>query len=91
MDQARRKFRQGKTRRDRVFPESKFELGHGYANLVARRCLEAASGEEPKGAEDLVEAQYSGTKVALKPFYDLVIAAAKSCGKDVEIDPKKAT
>jgi predicted transport protein len=73
-----------------AFLKSKYELGHGYANLVARRCLEAASGEEPKGAEDLVEAQFAGTKAALKPLYDLVIAAAKSFGKDIDVDPKKA-
>ena len=38
----------------------------------------------------LVDAQYTGTKAALRPIYEAVIAAVKKFGQDVEVSPKKA-
>jgi hypothetical protein len=38
----------------------------------------------------LIDAQYKGHKVALRPIYDALIAAVKGFGRDVEIAPKKA-
>jgi hypothetical protein len=61
-------------------------LGHGYANLVAAKTLEAPGGA---GGEDLVAAQYAGAKAALRPIYDTLAAAVASFGGDVEIAPKK--
>lgn len=64
-------------------------LGHGYANLVALRTLEAAAGTTASEG-DLVEAQYSGDKAALRPVYESLIASVQSFGADVELSPKKA-
>jgi predicted transport protein len=64
-------------------------LTHGYANLVARRFLQAAN-DEPTAGDDLVAALFSGAKAGLKPLYDAVLGAAKSLGDDVEVDPKKS-
>lgn len=63
-------------------------MTHGFANLVAHKTLksDAASIGE---STDLVAAQYAGSKTGLKPIYDALIKAAKSCGA-VEIAPKKA-
>lgn len=63
-------------------------MTHGFANLVALKTLksDAASIAE---STDLVAAQYAGEKAVLKPIYDAVIAAAKSCGA-IEVAPKKA-
>ena len=59
-------------------------VSHGYANLIAHKALAGdASGE------DLIVAQYSGAKAALRPIYEAVVAAARRLGKDVEISPKK--
>jgi len=63
-------------------------IGHGYANLIAIRARETASGGS-SAPDDLVLAQYAGAKAALKPIYDAVIAAACNFGTDVEVSPKK--
>lgn len=64
-------------------------LTHGYANLVAHKLLKSDAGSQSAEGTDLVAAQYAGPKAGLKPIYDAVIKAAKACGKDVEISPKK--
>ncbi len=61
-------------------------MTHGFANLVAHKTLKSDAGSADT---DLVAAQYSGAKEGLRPVYDALIKAAKSCG-DVEIAPKKA-
>lgn len=68
--------------------KSEHELGHGYANLVATRTLEAATGGPAEG-DDLVAAQYCGAKAALRPWYEQLIAQIRSFGPDVELAPKK--
>ena len=69
--------------------KSEFGLGHGNANLIAHRAKQAAAGGEPT-AEDLLAAQYSGAKAALKPLYDALISYIQSLGDDIELSPKKA-
>jgi hypothetical protein len=51
--------------------------------------LKSDAGSKAEGGTDLVAAQYAGPKADLKPIYDAVIRAAKACGKDVEVSPKK--
>ena len=70
------------------FLKSKHGLGHGYANLVAQRMLQAEAGG-PASEDDLVAAQYAGAKAALRPTYEALIAAVRKFGGDVEISPKK--
>jgi Domain of unknown function (DUF4287)/Domain of unknown function (DUF5655) len=62
-------------------------FSHGYANSVALAVLQADSAA-PDG-DDLVAAQYAGTKSGLKPIHDALIKMATSLGKDVEVSPKK--
>ena len=62
---------------------------HGFANLIAHKAMEAATGTPAFGNADSVAAQYGGDKASLKPIYDTLIKAAKKLGKDVEISPKK--
>jgi len=68
--------------------KEKHLMGHGYANLVALRALQESAGG-PASEGDLLEAQYAGTKVGLRPIYDALIAAVQKFGKDVEVSPKK--
>lgn len=63
-------------------------MTHGFANLVAHKTLKSDAGSIGETA-DLVAAQYAGDKSALRPIYDALIKAAKSCGA-IEIAPKKA-
>jgi hypothetical protein len=65
-------------------------LGHGYANLVAQTTLQREAGGAPPGGDDLVDAQYAGSKAELRPIYDALIAAVSKFGSDVEASPKKA-
>jgi len=69
--------------------KSEHELGHGYANLIAAKTLEAAAGGAA-GGDDLLAAQYSGAKAALKPWCDALIAKLRAFGADVELAPKKS-
>jgi len=69
--------------------KSEHGLTHGYANLVASRSLEAASGAPAASTDELVAGQYSGAKAALRPIYDALIAVVRKLGPPVEIAPKK--
>lgn len=64
-------------------------LTHGYANLVAHKARAALEGGAATG-DDLVAAQYSGPKSALRPIYDKLAEAIAGFGQDVEFAPKKA-
>jgi len=75
------------------FLKSDHDLGHGYANLVAHKCLQsdAASVASAGGGDDaLVDGQYAGAKAGLRPIYDSLIAAVKKFGTDLDVSPKKA-
>lgn len=63
-------------------------MTHGYANLVAHRTLKSDAASAGSDT-DLIDSQYAGDKAALKPIYDALIKAARSCGA-IEVAPKKA-
>jgi hypothetical protein len=67
--------------------KSEHGLGHGYANLVAHKALQAGAAAPTR--EDLVGAQYEGAKAALRPIYEALIGAVSKFGADVEVAPKK--
>ena len=67
--------------------KEKHGLGHGYANLVAHSVTRKGT---PSRGEDAVADQYAGTKAALRPIYDTILAAVQKFGTDVEASPKKA-
>jgi predicted transport protein len=56
---------------------------------VAIRTL-AAADSPAAGSEDLVIAQYSGTKAGMRPVYDALVKHISKFGPDVEFSPKKA-
>ena len=62
-------------------------LGHGYANFLALRTLEAG-GPAPAG-DDPVERLFTGAKAALRPLYNQLIETVSAFGPDVEVAPKK--
>jgi hypothetical protein len=64
-------------------------LTHGFANMIALQALQSDS-HTAQDSDALVEAQYTGSKTALRPIYDALLAAVRKFGKDVEVSPKKA-
>lgn len=72
-----------------AFLKSEHALTHGYANQIAQRAM-AGADAPPAGSQDLVEAQYQGTKAAMRPVYEAIVAAVREFGRDVEVAPKKA-
>jgi len=64
-------------------------LTHGFANMIALQALQSDS-QTASDTDALVDAQYSGTKAALRPIYDAILDAVKKFGGDVAISPKKA-
>lgn len=64
-------------------------LTYGYANTIALRARDAATGA-PTTDNDLLEAQYAGAKAVLRPWYDALAEKIQEFGSDVEFDPKKA-
>ena len=67
------------------FLKEEHGVSHGFANLIASKSRE--TGEEI----DLVAAQYSGPKQALRPLFEEIVSFAEGLGADVELAPKKAS
>ena len=61
-------------------------VSHGFANMIALGYRSRGVSQE---ADDLVEAQYSGAKSALRPIHDRLVEIVRGFGDDVEIAPKK--
>ncbi len=64
--------------------KSEHGLTHGNANLMAHTVREAMEGGPPP-ADDLLDAQYTGPKAALRPVYDELADLAGGLGGDVEM------
>src|SRR5258708_1988850 len=62
-------------------------MGHGHANLIAHRALNAAA---PRSEDAPVAHVFEGKKAELRPLYELLAAQALALGPDVELSPKKA-
>jgi hypothetical protein len=72
------------------FLKAEHGLGHGYANMVAHAMATPNVMKTTEtAADDLLVAQYTGAKAALKPIYDKILKAVQGFGKDVEVSPKK--
>jgi hypothetical protein len=71
------------------FLKSVHGFTHGYANFVALKVRQPPGKERPSG-DELVGAQYTGSKSDLRPIYEEIVTAVKEFGDDVEIAPKKA-
>ena len=79
----------GRTKHGEIVSWLKTEHGmsHGNANRVA---LVALRGRAAPEGDDLVATIYSGSKAALRPFHDRVMAIATGFGGDVQVAPKQA-
>jgi predicted transport protein len=80
----------GLTRHGEMLKLLKTEYGvtHGYANTLALLYRQQAEGGPP-AENELIEAQFSGPRAAMRPVYDAVLSAARKLGSEVEIAPKK--
>ncbi|GAA1941751.1 hypothetical protein GCM10009775_36900 [Microbacterium aoyamense] len=68
--------------------KSEHGVTHGYANGIV---LQYRARGTSSSDDDLVEAQYSGAKSALRPIYEALRSFAVGLGPDVEVAPKKAS
>ncbi len=67
--------------------KSEHDVTHGFANLIAIRCL--AGNGVATSVSGLVDAQYKGPKADLRPIYEALIGMVQKFGKDIEVSPKK--
>ena len=70
-----------------TFLKTEHGLSHGFANLIVAR--HRTRGSAPISGSELVDAQYSGSKKALRPIYERLVASVREFGDDVEVAPKK--
>jgi len=66
--------------------KSEHGLTHGFANGIALAFRDRGAAQS---TDDLVDAQYTGAKAALRPIYERLVSEAAALGTDVEIAPKK--
>ena len=62
---------------------------HGYANTISLLYRQSTMEGGALSEENLVDEQYSGSKAALRPIYEAILAKVSQFGSDVEIAPKK--
>ena len=62
-------------------------LGSVQASIIAGRANRPADWK-PKSPEELLHAQFSGEKAALRQVYEKIIEMVKRFGDDVEISPR---
>ena len=70
-----------------AFLKTEYGVSHGFANLIVAR--HRARDSAPASGSDLIDAQYAGSKGALRPIYERLVAVAAEFGEDVEVAPKK--
>ncbi len=56
-----------------------------YQSAVAETLFPSRDGDDA-----MVDAQYSGTKAALRPIYDALVNTVRAFGEDVEIMPRRS-
>ena len=60
-------------------------LGRGHARAIIHLGEHLGRGTE----EDLIAAQYAGSKAPLRPVYEALEAAVRTLGDDVAVEPRK--
>src|SRR5688500_7080548 len=74
----------------REFLKQSLGLGHGDANLLVHHALKSdgASAAADKSGSEVLDEIYSGSKAALRPVHDAVMAIVDGLGP-CQIAPKK--
>lgn len=67
--------------------KSEHAISHGYANYIALQTIKPDDGGSGSNEADKL---FWGTKTALRPVYDAVVAVVTKFGPDIELAPKKA-
>jgi hypothetical protein len=62
----------------------------GFTTVQTHLVLDALFPREDDDEAELLDAQYSGAKAALRPVYDKLAKSARALGKDVMIAPRKS-
>jgi hypothetical protein len=70
-----------------AFLKNDHGLSHGFANMIVAQ--HRARDSAPATDSGLIDAQYAGSKEALRPIYERLVAAAGEFGDDVEVAPKR--
>ena len=70
-----------------AFLKADHGMTHGFANFIVSQHRARIAG--PVTGDELVDAQYSGAKAALRPICDRLIGEATGLGEDVVVAPKK--
>lgn len=80
----------GLTKHGQIVAYLKAEHGltHGNANALSNKVRELVAGG-PAPDTDLLDAQYSGAKAALRPVHDELVLLAGALGSDVVVSIKK--
>lgn len=68
--------------------KGEYGVTHGFANTIALLYRQQASGGPPSD-ENLIDQQYTGAKLGLRPVYEAVLSSVTRFGSDIEIAPKK--
>jgi len=71
------------------FLKSEYGVTHGYANYIAHMLRQSAAVSHD--GDELVDAQYSKGKEALRPIYERLRSEIEKLGDDIEFAPKKAS
>ncbi len=71
-----------------AYLKSTHGMTHGNANALAHKAREIADGG-PVPTDELLDAQYSGAKHALRPVYEKVVSVARGLGTDVDVAVQK--
>ncbi|MGZ8537772.1 MAG: DUF5655 domain-containing protein, partial [Flavisolibacter sp.] len=66
--------------------KEKYDIGHGYANLIVHHAKQSHAGSSDDA--DLITQQYKG-KEEMMPWYEKLMKEIKGFGNDIEISPKK--
>jgi hypothetical protein len=74
--------------------KNEYQLPHGAANRLAIVALNPTAASDPRAATgaaqaDSVDTLYAGSKAALRPIHDRVMAVIDGFGAPVELAPKK--
>ncbi len=64
-------------------------ITHGYANMIAHSLKQSAAALQGD-RDSLIEKQYTGAKVAMRPIYERLLQEIMAFGDDIQVVPMMA-